>query len=335
MKRRLASVLVFFLVSAFVFAEGVQEQEAGMDGNITLYTSETESDVQSYVTDFEERNPGATVEVFRLGTTELVARLMSELEAGDTPADVVWFADMGVFEELAEDGQLMEIDPPEAENIPEQYVYFDGMAYEVRLIYQVIAYNTNEVDQEITSWWDLADSEYEGAVGSASPFVSGATVTQIGSVVEDDELGWELYEEMADNGTVVTGGNGGIAEGIALGEYDIGLTIDFMARTQQEEGAPVDYVYQEEGAVYVPTPAGVMADTGNPELAEAFVDYLMSVPGQEAQQDNGYMPVNVNVELPDGVPSAADIPVLETDWKFLDENRDELLDRYAEIFGID
>lgn len=336
--RKLVLLTVIFMVSiAFAFGAGTGE-EAGSDpmsGTITLYTSESLTDAQALVDRFEQLNPDATVEIFRLGTTELVARLLTELEAGETEADVVWFADMALFESFAEDELLLPIEPAEAANIPEGFVYFDGMAYEVRLIYQIIMYNTNLVDREITSWFDLADPEFRGMVGSASPFVSGATVTQVASVVQDPDLGWDLYEQMAENEAVITGGNGGIAQGIALGEYAIGLTIDFMARTQQEQGSPVEYIFQEEGAVYVPTPAGVMASTQNAELSTAFVNFLMSEPGQEILMDNGYMPVNVNMPLPEGVPSPADIPVLSTDWDFLAENRQMLLDRFAEIFGID
>ncbi len=337
MRKLVLVTVVLIVATGLAFGGGAGEAASTdpMSGTITLYTSESLTDAQALVDRFEQLNPGATVEIFRLGTTELVARLLTELEAGQTEADVVWFADMALFERFAEDGLLLPIDPPEAANIPEGFIYFDGMAYEVRLIYQIIMYNTNLVDREITSWFDLADPAFRGMVGSASPFVSGATVTQIASVVQDQNLGWELYEQMAANDAVISGGNGGIAQGIALGEYAIGLTIDFMARTQQEQGSPVNYIFQEEGAVYVPTPAGVMASTSNPELSTAFVDFLMSVPGQEVLMANGYMPVNVNMPLPEGVPSPADIPVLSTDWDFLAENRQMLLDRFAEIFGID
>ena len=333
--KKLFVVILSVLALGSAFAAGNQEDDAeGSAGSITLYTSETLTDVQSYVDQFEILNPGTEVEIFRLGTTELAARLLTEIQAGETPADVIWFADMALFEQFANEGRLLEIQPEEAANIPESFRYFDGAAYELRLIYQIIAYNTNQVSGGIDSWFDLTDSRFKGKVGSASPFVSGATVTQVASVIDEDDLGWDFYEKLAANDPVVTGGNGGIARGIASGEYAIGLTIDFMARAQQEQGSPVDYCYQKEGAIYVPTPAGVMSTTDNPELATAFINYLMSVPGQLQLQANGYMPVNKNVALPEGIPSAADIKVLSTDWKNLAENREAILDRYAEIFGI-
>jgi iron(III) transport system substrate-binding protein len=89
------------------------------------------------------------------------------------------------------------------------------MAYELRLIYQVLAYNTNLVKEDVGSWYDLTESRYKGKVGSASPFVSGATVTQVASVINDERLGWDFYEKLASNDPIISGGNGGIARGIA------------------------------------------------------------------------------------------------------------------------
>jgi len=337
MKKTIALLVVALMLSLSLYATGEKEApqtEGALSGSITLYTSETLTDVQEYVNQFMKQHPGTTVEIFRLGTTELLARLMSELQAGSTPADVVWFADMSVFEQLANNDQLLTIDPPAAQKIPENYVYFGGKAYEVRLIYQIVAYNTNLVTGDVSGWQDLLSSQYKGKVGSASPFVSGATLTQVATVSQDPDLGWDYYEQLAQNDPIITGGNGGIAQGIATGEYAIGLTIDFMARAQKDQGAPVDYVYQNEGALYVPTPIGVMSSTDNPDLAEAFVNYLITIPGQLQLKANGYMPVNEDVALPEGVPSAADIPVLKTDWNYLKEHRQDLLDHYSQIFGL-
>lgn len=333
--RNIFAILLSVLVLCSSFASGTKEGDTeGDGGSITLYTSETLTDVQSYVDQFELLNPGTEVKIFRLGTTELVARLMTEMQAGESQADVIWFADMALFDQFNDEGKLLKINPSEAQNIPEAFRYFDGAAYELRLIYQIIAYNTNEVTDPVDSWYDLTDPQYKGKVGSASPFVSGATVTQVASIINDDNLGWDFYRQLAANNPVVSGGNGGIARGIASGEYAIGITVDFMARAQMEQGSPVAYCYPKEGAVYVPTPAAVMSSSDNPELATSFINYLMSVPGQLQLQANGYMPVNKNVALPDGIPAAADIPVLSTDWKNLAANRQSILDQYADIFGI-
>ncbi len=337
MIRNFFTLLVFVLVVGLTFAGGGAEEAASADGpagTITLFTSETLTDVQLYVNQFERLNPGTQVEIFRLGTTELVARLSAEMEAGSPSADVIWFADMALFEDFAAAGDLLQIAPSEAANIPEQYVYFDGMAYEARLIYQVVAYNTNIVPDGASGWADLTDARWSGRVGSASPFTSGATLTQAATLSNDDRFGWEFYEALAANGAVVGGGNGGVANRIATGEFALGLTIDFMARAQMAQGAPVGYVYQEEGSLYVPTPVAALSTTDNPVLAEAFINYLLSVPGQLQLSARGYLPVNRNVALPEGMTPADEIAILTTDWQVFRSNREEILATYGEIFGI-
>lgn len=335
MNRTLVMTILFAVGASLAFAGGAGEASTdGVGGTITLYTSETLTDVQLYARQFERLNPGTSVEIFRLGTTELVARLLAEMEAGAPGADVIWFADMALFEDFAANGDLIQIDPPEAVNIPEQYVYFDGMAYETRLIYQIVAYNTNLVPDGVAGWQDLVDPQWRGRVGSASPFSSGATLTQAATLANDTNFGWEFYRDLAANEAFVGGGNGGIATRVATGEFAVGLTIDFMARAQIAQGAPVGYVYQSEGSLYVPTPIGVMTATDNPELSEAFVNYLLSVPGQLQLAARGYLPVNRNVALPDGMTPADQIEVLTTDWQYLRENREEILNTYGEIFGI-
>jgi len=342
MKRLISLIVLLVMVAGISFGSGQKETEKvdqpaeddALSGSITLYTSETLTDVQEYANQFMKLYPETTVEIFRTGTTELTAKLQSELSAGQTPADVVWFADMALFEDFAAKGYLETIYPSEVANVPDKFVYFDGKAYEVRLIYQIVMYNTNLVKKEVRGWETLLDPEFKGRVGSASPFYSGAALTQVATIAADERLGWDYYKKLAANEAVVGGGNGGVARGIASGEFAIGLTIDFMARSQKEQGAPVDYVYQEEGALYVPTPISVMSSSSNKELAEAFVNYLMSVPGQLQLQANGYMPVSSSVALPEGVPSPADIAILKTDWQYLRNSRQELLDTYGEIFGI-
>ena len=337
MIRNFFNMVLFVLVAGLAFAGGGAEEAAPADGpagTITLYTSETLTDVQLYVNQFERLNPGTQVEVFRLGTTELVARLSAEMAAGSPSADVIWFADMALFEDFAASGDLLQIAPAEAVNIPERYVYFDGMAYEARLIYQVVAYNTNVVSDGVSGWADLIDPQWRGRVGSASPFTSGATLTQAATLSDDDRFGWEYYRALAANEAVVGGGNGGVANRIATGEFALGLTIDFMARAQMAQGAPVEYVYQDEGSLYVPTPIAALSTTDNPMLAEAFINYLLSVPGQLQLSSRGYLPVNRNVALPEGMTPADEIPILTTDWQFFRSNREDILTTYGEIFGI-
>jgi len=283
---------------------------------------------------FEKMHPGTKVEIYRSGTGIVSAKLQAEIQAGAVKADMIWFADMAQFQDLAKKGLLLKYNSPEAAYIPEKFVYLDGMAYEVRLIYQIVAYNTLKVKEKVRGWADLLNPAYKGRVGSASALYSGATLTQVATLVSDPDFGWDFYEKLRRNGCKIVKGNGAVARNVATGEYFIGLTIDFMARDLIEKGSPVDYVYQEEGTVYIPTPMGIMNSTKNPDVAKAFVDFALSEEGQKLMMKQGYVPVSEKIEPPQGVPSPRDIKILTTDWDFLRKNRGELKEKWAEMMAV-
>ncbi len=336
MKKYLVFIFVLTVsvcLFAFPFA-GAQKAQAQVEGSITLYTSETLTDVQDVANAFMKQFKKTKVEIYRSGTVEVTAKLQAEMQADSIRADVLWFADMAVFEDLGKKGLLLKVDLPEAKNIPQKFVYMDGMAYEARLIYQIIAYNTTRVKKPVYGWKDLLDPAYKGKVGSASALYSGATLTQVTTLSKDPSFGWDYYKKLAANDCKIVKGNGGVARNIATGEYYIGITIDFMARDLIEKGSPVAYVYQKDGAIYIPTPMGIISKSKNPELAKAFVNFVLGVEGQKVLVSHGYLPLNKNVPLPKGVPSPADIKILKTDWQYLEQNRDEIRNKWGEIMGV-
>ncbi len=334
--KKLFLVLVCVSFSLCLFAipfGGVNEAKAELRGSITLYTSETLTDVQDLANAFMEENKKAKVNIYRSGTVEVTAKLQAEMEADSIRADVLWFADMAMFEDLGQKGLLVKTNIPEARNIPQHYIYMDGMAYEARLIFQIIAYNTDKVKKPVKGWKDLLDPAYRGKIGSASALYSGATLTQVTTLAKDPDFGWDYYRKLKANDCKIVKGNGGVARNVATGEYHLGITIDFMARDLIEKGSPVAYVYQEEGAVYIPTPIGIMSATQNREIAEAFINFVLGIEGQKILLSNGYVPLNKNAPMPEGVPSPADIKVLKTDFQYLKNNRDEIRNTWGEIMG--
>jgi iron(III) transport system substrate-binding protein len=314
-KLYLVLVLLSFSICLFTLpVGGVKEAQAQLKGSITLYTSETLTDVQDLANAFMKANKKTKVDIYRSGTVEVTAKLQAEMEADSIRADVIWFADMAMFEDLGQKGLLIKTNIPEARNIPSHYVYMKGMAYEARLIFQIIAYNTDKVKKPVKGWKDLLDPAYRGKIGSASALYSGATLTQVTTLTKDPNFGWDFYRKLKGNDCKLVKGNGAVARNIATGEYHLGITIDFMARDLIEKGSPVAYVYQQEGSVYIPTPIGIMSTTQNQELAEAFINFVLGIEGQKILLKNGYVPLNKNAPMPAGVPSPADIKVLKTDF---------------------
>lgn len=315
-------------------AEAAQPEEAAApSGTITLYTSESEDQVNEMVADFNRLYPDVTVNIFRTGSGEVVAKLQAEMEGGEIQADVIWFADIDFFSKLAADDLLLAYAPKGGENVPAEYHYDGDKYHEVRLIFNVVAYNTGLVAEAPTGWQDLLDPQYQGKVGMPSALYSGAAFNQVGTLMNHPDFGWEFYEKLNDNGVVVERGNGGVANKVATGEFAIVQVVDFMARNLKNEGSPVDHIWPAEGALLVPTPLGIISNTDNPDAAKAFLDYMYTDSAQSLFVKQGYVAVVPGAPLPEGAPDLADLKVLTVDTEYISSHRDEIRGNFEQTFG--
>lgn len=308
-----------------------QGEAPKVTGEITLYTSESQDQVNEMKADFEAANPGVKVNVFRSGTGEVIAKLQTEMESNQVAADLIWFADYAYFDSIA-DKHLLAHDSPSAKGLKPEFKYADGKFYEVRTIYNVVAYNTKAITTPPTSWQDLLDPSVKGKVGMASPLYSGAAFATLGTLVNMDDFGWDFFQGLKNNEAKVETGNGGVNNKLATGEYTMVSVVDFMVRNAKADGSPVDYVWPAEGAILIPTPVGIMKDSKNPEAAKAFVDYLLSERGQKLFLKQGYIPVQDGLGVPEGTPDMAQLKLAPTDNEYIEQNREMLKTEYGKLF---
>jgi iron(III) transport system substrate-binding protein len=78
-----------------------------VSGTLVLYTSQPNADAQATVDAFTAAYPDVEVEWVRDGTTQMMARLATEFEAGSPQPDVLLIADMVTMEGLKQEGRLM------------------------------------------------------------------------------------------------------------------------------------------------------------------------------------------------------------------------------------
>lgn len=313
--------------------EEVEEIVEPASGTITLYTSEPEGKVAEMVADFNKLYPDVTVDVFRSGSGEVIAKIQAEKEAGEIQADLIWFADIDFFDKLADEDLFLVYRPAGSDVVDEMFHYNGDRYQEVRFIFNIIAYNTTLVKTPPTSWKDLLDPQYAGMVGMPSALYSGAAFNHVGTFANMPGFGWEYYEALNDNGVVVERANGGVQAKVASGEFAIVQVVDFMARDVKNEGSPVEHIWPEEGALLIPTPIGILSSTKNPNAAKAFMDYMFTDSAQKLFVKQGYVSVIDGVEPPAGVPDMADFKVLMPDFEYIAANRDLIRSEFERLFG--
>lgn len=81
------------LAGALVFGVAASVTASADAQSLTIYTSQPVEQMEEVIALFNELNPEITVELFRSGTTEVMNRLMTEVEAGSPQADVLLIAD--------------------------------------------------------------------------------------------------------------------------------------------------------------------------------------------------------------------------------------------------
>jgi len=130
-------------------------------------------------------------------------------------------------------------------------------------------------------------------------------------------------------------GNGGIGTKIATGEFAMGQLIDFMARNHKNEGSPVEMIWPSEGAVLIPTPIGIYKNTTNPEACKAFLDYMYSDRAQALFVAQNYVSINPDAPKPAGFTEFPEegVKILVPPMEFMSENREELRNKYEDLFG--
>ncbi len=301
-------------------------------GTLRLYTSQPDADAATTKAAFEAAYPGVTVEVFRSGTEQVIARFLLEAEAGAPQADVLLVADAPTFELLKARGLLQPYAPAEAAAIDAAYVDPDGTYFGTKILATLVMFNTELVTEPVTSWAELA-SLPAGSVVMPSPSYSGAAAYNLGVKTRDPGLGWAWFEALARADVFLTQGNGAVLRTVAGGERPYGIVVDFLPIRAALEGSPVAVLYPSEGVPVITEPVGIVKGTPNLEAAQAFVDFLLSAEGQRVAVGMGYMPLRADVEPPAGFPALSDLTLLSAAPADLAATRDADKERFATLFG--
>ncbi|MCV0397574.1 MAG: ABC transporter substrate-binding protein [Rhizobiaceae bacterium] len=323
MKTMLAAFAAMFMATTASFAD-----------KLVLYTSQPNSDAQQTVDAFMAANPDIEVEWVREGTTKLMAKLAAEMEAGQTAADLLLIADTVTLEAMKREGRLMAYKSPEAANYDEALYDADGHYYSTKMITTGIMYNT-AAKMKPTGWSDLTRPEAKGMTRMPSPLTSGAALIHAAALTGMEEFGWDYYQALKDNETQAGGGNGDVFKAVASGEKAYGVVVDFVPIREKAKGAPVEFVFPEEGVSVVTEPVAILASAKNPDAARKFVDFLLSEQGQELVVSQGYIPARNGIALPEGYPARDEIRLLPFDAGQALENAEANKQKFAEIFGAE
>lgn len=188
------------------------------------------------------------------------------------------------------------------------------------------------------SWEDLSDPAFRGLIQMPSPQSSGTGYAKVLTLIElwGEDRAFEFMRDMAPN--VQTFTQSGTAPSGALGVGETPIAIQFSPGFLRlvDEGFPVEVVFPSEGVGYEVAAVSILEGAANLEDAQTLVNWITSVEGQMQLTETRtyFLPIRSDVSAGEGIPSLDEISLVSYDAAFASENRERLVDRWAdEVLG--
>ena len=294
------------LVACAVFlmtVAALPQPARALEDKLVIVTSYPKDLTGPFKKAFEAKYPDTIVEVLQKKTSAGV-KYIQETSEGNS-SDLMWASAPDAFEVLKADGLLTRY-TPKAEGIPQNigsypindpdgyYIGFAGSGYGIMWNTRYLKAKKIPVPKE---WADLKKPVYHNHVGMSAPSRSGTTHLTVETVIQGEgwDKGWATWKEIAGNFKMVTERSFGVPEGVNSGDFGIGIVIDFFGFSSKATGFPVDFVYPTVTTL-VPANIAIVKDAPHPDAAATFIEFLLSVEGQELLLDPAIrrLPVNPN-----------------------------------------
>lgn len=173
-----------------------------------------------------------------------------------------------------------------------------------------IMYNADALEQAgvpaPTSYQDLFDDKYAGMVAlpdmtsTAGPYILVAMAEAMGGSQEDVTAAMTLMQEKKDNIDLWYSASSDVVTAFTTGEAAITVFMDINMPGLIDSGLDMVWTDASEGSFAAPATVNVVKNCKNPELAQLFVEYLISDATQsriaEAMNE---APVSKNATMPE------------------------------------
>jgi thiamine transport system substrate-binding protein len=350
MKKWLTPLLLLLLVSVLAACAGAPTESAADEPQtLTVMTHDSFAVSEDLIAEFEAEH-NAKVSFVRSGDTG--SALNRAILSKDNPlADVFYGVDNTFLARALSEGIFESYESPVLANVPDAF-QIDPDHYALPVDYGDVCINYDKAyfeDNDLavpTTLDDLTRPEYKGLLVMENPATSSpglaflmATIAQFG---EDGYL--DYWESLADNGLAV------------VNDWETAYYTNFSASTGQGSqpmvvsygsSPPVEVVYAETPMEEAPTASivgpntcfrqiefvGILKGTPNRDLAEAFVDFMLSPAFQEDIPLQMFVfPVNTEAQLPQVFVDNIAIPeqpaTLSPD--LIDANRETWINAWTE-----
>lgn len=262
------------LATIFGFSTALQA------GEITAYTSLEEDDAKVYLDAFAKVAPDIKVNLLRLSTGDLGARMLAE--KSNPRHDVIW----GWAVTQMVDPRILEMlepyRPKGIDNVKTEFKDPKDRWFATTGYFAAFCVNTEVLKAKNlpmpSSWQDLLNPAYKGQLIMPNPASSGTGYLQISSLLQmkGEEEGWKFLHALDKNmGQYIKSGSKP-CKLTRVGEYAVGASFAFVGVKSIQKGYPIKLVIPSEGAGYEIEVSGLMNTSKNKDDVKQFLDWLLT-----------------------------------------------------------
>lgn len=305
------------------------------DNTVVLVTPAPVSETEKQIEAFNEQYPDIRVETMYLGVGEITTRIRAESRnpqidvASDIPVSYILQNPDLFYSYKSEHDEAFADDVKDNEN----YTWYGNYRGP-----QVVLVNTNLVpsaQEKIRSWKDLADPVYRGEIILANPSLSSSAFDQLRLM--EAVGGWDLVEGVLKN-SVISASSRLAYQGVADGEYAIGMVTEHLAYNLVDDDYPVTFIYPEEGTNEPVNGLSIIEKAPNYENAKLLFEFLNS---RESHQIAASAPffrrsIRPDVELHPDVKPWSEIPIAVTIsdiMSYTPERHEAMLERFEALLA--
>ncbi len=250
---------------------------------------------------FQQQYPDIQVDYQGLAGSPLVAKLLSELGAGQYLTDLTIAGTAGVIDSLLPADALAPLPPyltgPKVRDPSVwrggKFDFADGTG-QYALVFSVYVkppflYNPSQVSPtDFSSYRDLLDPRWKGKIVLRDPRIAGGGSAVITFMYATDALGRDYLRQLFTQDLVISNDDRQILDWVARGQYPIALGVsDTLANEYLERGLAVrhmDTARMREGGFVTAgnAVASVVRNAPHPNAVAVYLDYLLSRDGQLA-----------------------------------------------------
>ncbi len=252
------------------------------------------NDFDAVIPDMFKEATGYDVEVVVGNGAETMSRIAAE--KSNPQWDVVWIDSMYDVYSLSQEGDLMTgLEVENAKNltefsstlVPENKCFYPTGTHAAGvLVYRNDVYSAEEAPK---TFEELTSEKYTDQVGMADPGVAAPAYPLAAYFMDKMGMdgGQKYFTTMFSQGLKVFPKNPQVVQALASGEISVAMLQESNAYGMVESGEPITIVWPEDGAPGATRVAAVSAATSQPEIAKAFVNFLLDSETQQTLVDLG------------------------------------------------